>query len=95
MVVPTTYLLHPGREVAVGPRLLIRREIPAYFAASLYLEVIPLSATRGRAGLQLQLCPSQNQLHCTSTLLGRNEYMHVLFVDSHWNTGNGSICTFY
>ena len=25
------------REVAVGPRLLIRREIPAYLAASLYI----------------------------------------------------------
>jgi len=28
---------HPGRVADVGPRLLIRREIPAYLAASLYI----------------------------------------------------------
>ena len=61
VVVPPTSLLHPGRVTNVGPRLLTRREIPAYLAASLiYLEVIPLSATPGRAGLQLQFCLSQN-----------------------------------
>src|SRR6218665_1661459 len=37
MVTPPTSLLHPGREAAVGPRLLIRREDPAYFAANLYI----------------------------------------------------------
>src|SRR6218665_2907418 len=52
MVVPPTNLLHPGREVAVGPRLLIRGEAPFY----LYLEVVPLSATRGHVVLQLLLC---------------------------------------
>src|SRR6218665_284980 len=35
-IVPPTSLLHPGREAADGLRLLINREIPAYFAASLY-----------------------------------------------------------
>jgi len=35
---PPTILLHPGREAAVGPRLLIRREIPAYFADNLYIQ---------------------------------------------------------
>jgi len=37
VVVPPTSLLHPGREAADGPRLLISREIPAYLAASLYI----------------------------------------------------------
>jgi len=35
--VPPAKLLHPGREAAVGPRLLIRRETPAYLAANLYI----------------------------------------------------------
>ena len=33
VVVPSTNLLHPGREAAVGPRLLIRRDL----AAGLYI----------------------------------------------------------
>src|SRR6218665_2194285 len=33
VVVPPTILLHSGREAAVGPRLLIRLEIHAYFSA--------------------------------------------------------------
>src|SRR6218665_477607 len=33
VVAPPTSLLHPCREAAVGPRLLIRREIPSYLAA--------------------------------------------------------------
>src|SRR6218665_1015815 len=37
VVGPSTILLHPGREAAVGPQLLIRREIPAYLAAGLYI----------------------------------------------------------
>src|SRR6218665_1364970 len=35
--VPPTSLLHSGRKASVGARLLIRREIPAYIAASLYI----------------------------------------------------------
>src|SRR6218665_2991203 len=37
VAVPPTNLLHPGREAAVGPRLLIRRETHAYLAANLYI----------------------------------------------------------
>ena len=37
VAVPTANLLHPGREAAVCPRLLIRRETPAYLAANLYI----------------------------------------------------------
>src|SRR6218665_3004291 len=40
VVVPFTSLLHPGREVAVGPQLLIRWEIPTPLAASLYIVIV-------------------------------------------------------
>jgi len=37
VLVPPTNLLHPAKEAAVGPRLLIRRETPAYLAPDLYI----------------------------------------------------------
>jgi len=56
VVVPPTSLMHPGREAAGGAQLLIRRETPAYLAASLWaynnLKVVPLSATSGGARMQ-------------------------------------------
>jgi len=79
MVVPLTSLLHPAREAAVGPRLLISRETPAYLAASHGIYPPPADA------LGCRYSSAQHTLTYTYFLIYIDLYrLHTILIDMNY-----------